>query len=135
MKHRGWAVLAASVACMGVAMAVWHDAPPRLARVAGGSAISPPAGPAVSHGITPRPAIAVVDRTAVRAGMLSAAVGPVRPLLVLAGTEPPRKDGVFTLYPVRIDERQAIDAMSGGRLSIPTPDGSSIDLTFEHAVD
>ncbi len=134
MKLRGWAVVVGSLACAAT-VAVWHDVAPRRLPIAseGAARIS---GPQDRTADAPRVRAPVaVDRAAVRGTANPAVLGPVRPLLTLAGSEPPRRDGVFSLYPVRIDEKQAVEAMSSGRLSIPMPDGSPLDLAFEHAID
>lgn len=133
MKQRAWVALAASLACAAAGSAVLQGggSPVRWALADGGDADAP--APAVSTAaVAPRMAVNAPARRRASAG---ADNGPTLPLLVITGSEPPRHEGVFTYYPVRIDEKQARAAMKGGHLSIPTPDGSHLDLAFEHAVE
>ncbi|MEX1829901.1 reprolysin-like metallopeptidase [Luteibacter sp. CQ10] len=133
MKQRGWVALAASLACVAAGSAVWRDRDrvqaPAVAADAG-------SGPSVAGPDAPDGARISVDKAVHGRGATSSAGDAALPLLALTGSEPPRREGVFTWYPVRIDEKRARAAMtSGGRLSIPTPGGSRMSLAFEHAVD
>lgn len=134
MKQRVWVALAASLACVAAGSAVWRDRD-GVQTAAVSSDVRP--GRAVVHGPSVKDGARVAVDMPVRGpGAAASGAGAALPLLALTGSEPPRREGVFTFYPVRIDEKQARAAMkSGGHLSIPTPDGSHMDLAFEHSVD
>ena len=133
MKQRAWAALAASLVCAagGAAWLRGEDSPTGSRPMDKAAA---PVAAAATSSTASAPRVAV-DAPARHLASGANDTGPRLPLLVITGSEPPRREGVFTYYPVRIDEKQARAAMKGGRLSIPTPDGSSLDLAFEHAVE